>query len=216
MFCKFCGKQLPDGSEFCSACGKNQKDQVASATMPSSVSGSSVKEITNNFTDIALEKTAGLPRVLIAKVCVLIALIAFFLPFISISCSYQGEKVEESYSGFRIMLSAEKDDDEVAERADSDPKPNIFLIAAFAGGIATAVFIFYKKKYKLAAIISGVSALVLILFRMTFNSYYDFPDEFVDYIDVDSKFGLILCILAMLATAAACFLEDKSSDSGGL
>ena len=57
-----------------------------------------MKEIADNFTDIAMEKTAGLPRVLIAKVCILIALIAFFLPFISISCSYQGEKVEESYS----------------------------------------------------------------------------------------------------------------------
>lgn len=216
MFCKFCGKQLPDGSEFCSACGKNQKDPVASAKTSSSAKGSSVKEIADNFTDIAMEKTAGLPRVLIAKVCILIALIAFFLPFISISCSYQGEKVEESYSGFRIMLSAEKDDDDVAERADSDPKPNIFLIAAFAGGVAAAVFIFYKKKYKLAAIISGVSGLLLILFRITFNSYYDFPDEFADYIDVDAKFGLKLCFLAMLVTAAACFLEDKSSDSSGV
>lgn len=172
--------------------------------------GAAVKELADTFTGIAVEKTAGLPLALIAKVCVLIALVAFFLPFISVSCT-QDKSVKESYSGFRLMLSIEKKDDSVASNSESDPKPNVFLIAAFAGGAAAAVIIFRKKNIKLAAIISGISALVLILFRMTFRSYYDFPSEYAKYIKVKTKFGLLLCILMMLATAAACFLESKNA-----
>lgn len=26
MFCKYCGKELPDGAKFCARCGKNQRD----------------------------------------------------------------------------------------------------------------------------------------------------------------------------------------------
>lgn len=219
MFCKHCGSQIPDGSEKCPSCGGDLKGSAASAPKPmASVGGSSVKEMADNITNAALEKTAGLPRVLIAKVCILIALVSFFLPFISVSCKdneYADEMEEQSYSGFSLMLDLEDDDDEALDSLESDPSPNIFLILAFAGGVASAVFIFYKKKYKLAAMISGGSVVALILFRMTFFGYYDFPSQAKKYIDIDTKFGLLLCILTMLATAAACFLEDKNSDSGG-
>lgn len=214
MFCKHCGTQIPDGSETCPSCGGALTNSAAPAGASQAANnanaGAAVKELADTFTDIAVEKTAGLPLALIAKVCVLIALVAFFLPFISVSCT-QDKSVKESYSGFRLMLSIEKKDDSVASNSESDPKPNVFLIAAFAGGAAAAVIIFRKKNIKLAAIISGISALVLILFRMTFRSYYDFPSEYAKYIKVKTKFGLLLCILMMLATAAACFLESKNA-----
>ena len=214
MFCKHCGTQIPDGSETCPSCGGALTNSAAPAGASQAANnanaGAAVKELADTFTGIAVEKTAGLPLALIAKVCVLIALVAFFLPFISVSCT-QDKSVKESYSGFRLMLSIEKKDDSVASNSESDPKPNVFLIAAFAGGAAAAVIIFRKKNIKLAAIISGISALVLILFRMTFRSYYDFPSEYAKYIKVKTKFGLLLCILMMLATAAACFLEYKNA-----
>lgn len=214
MFCKHCGTQIPDGSETCPSCGGALTNSAAPAGASQAANnanaGAAVKELADTFTGIAAEKTAGLPLALIAKVCVLIALVAFFLPFISVSCT-QDKSVKESYSGFRLMLSIEKKDDSVASNSESDPKPNVFLIAAFAGGAAAAVIIFRKKNIKLAAIISGISALVLILFRMTFRSYYDFPSEYAKYIKVKTKFGLLLCILMMLATAAACFLESKNA-----
>ena len=214
MFCKHCGTQIPDGSETCPSCGGALTNSAAPAGASQAANnanaGAAVKELADTFTGIAVEKTAGLPLALIAKVCVLIALVAFFLPFISVSCT-QDKSVKESYSGFRLMLSIEKKDDSVASNSESDPKPNVFLIAAFAGGAAAAVIIFRKKNIKLAAIISGISALVLILFRMTFRSYYDFPSEYAKYIKVKTKFGLLLCILMMLATAAACFLESKNA-----
>ncbi len=214
MFCKHCGTQIPDGSETCPSCGGALTNSAAPAGASQAANnanaGAAVKELADTFTGIAVEKTAGLPLALIAKVCVLIALLAFFLPFISVSCT-QDKSVKESYSGFRLMLSLEKKDDSVASNSESDPKPNVFLIAAFAGGAAAAVIIFRKKNIKLAAIISGISALVLLLFRMSFRSYYDFPSEYAKYIKVKTKFGLLLCILMMLATAAACFLESKNA-----
>lgn len=217
MFCKHCGAQIPDGSETCPSCGGSLKAAAPAPTASSqpAFNASSVKDMAGGLADTALEKTAGLPRALIAKVCVLIALVAFFLPFISVSCSYQGEKVEESYSGFRLMFSIDKDDDEVAENAESDPKPNVFLMIAFAGGIATAVFLFVKKNNKLAAIISCVSVVALLIFRMSFTGYYDIPDEMAKHVDIDAKFGLILSILMFIVTAAASFLEHKSESSGG-
>ena len=214
MFCKHCGTQIPDGSETCPSCGGALTNSAAPAGAPQAANtanaGAAVKELADTFTGIAAEKTAGLPLALIAKVCVLVALLAFFLPFVSVSCT-QDKSVKESYSGFRLMLSLEKKDDSVASNSESDPKMNVFLIAAFAGGVASAVIIFRKKNLKLAAIISGISALVLILFRMSFRSYYDFPSEYSKYIKVKTKFGLLLCILMMLATAAACFLETKNA-----
>jgi hypothetical protein len=113
------------------------------------------------------------------------------------------------------MFSIDKDDDEVAENAESDPKPNVFLMIAFAGGIATAVFLFVKKNNKLAAIISCVSVVALLIFRMSFAGYYDIPDEMAKHVDIDAKFGLILSILMFIVTAAASFLEHKSESSGG-
>ncbi len=230
MFCKHCGTQIPDGSETCPSCGgaltQNAASQAKAAPQAENAAptagapqaantanaGAAVKELADTFTGIAAEKTAGLPLALIAKVCVLIALLAFFLPFISVSCT-QDKSVKESYSGVRLMTGIDKSDDSLSKGSgqDSDHEPNIFLIAAFAGGVATAVIIFRKKNIKLAAIISGISALVLILFRMTFRSYYDFPSEYAKYIKVKTKFGLLLCILMMLATAAACFLETKNA-----
>ena len=209
MYCKHCGAQIPDGSETCTSCGGDLKPKNA----PLSAGGASVKEIADSVTDIAAQKTSNLPLRLIAKVCVLIALVAFFLPFVSVSCT-QEKSIEEKYSGFRMMFSIEKKDDDVAKNADSDPKPNIFLLVAFAGGVATAVILFRKsdkKSLKTASIISAVSAAALLLFRMTFRSYYDIPEQYSEYIKVKTKFGLILCILLMLATAAACFLELKNA-----
>lgn len=216
MFCKHCGTQIPDGSEKCPSCGGDLTNKAASQT---ALNGSSVKEIADSVTSIAAEKTAGLPLTLIAKVCILVALVAFFLPFVSVSCT-QEKSMTESYSGFRLMLNIDKDDDKLTEQSDKDQKANIFLLLAFAGGVATAVFLFYKKNLKLASMISGASALLLLLFRITFRSYYgfsDIPDNYAKYLDVDTKFGLVLCILMMLATAAACFLERKNtgSDTGG-
>ncbi|MBP5431797.1 zinc ribbon domain-containing protein [Ruminococcus sp.] len=209
MYCKHCGAQIPDGSETCTSCGGDLKPKTA----PLSAGGASVKELANSVTDIAAQKTSGMPLLLIAKVCVLVALVAFFLPFVSVSCT-KDKSIKENYSGFRMMFSIEKKDDDVAKNADSDPKPNVFLLAAFAGGVATAVVLFRKsdkKSLKIASIVSAASAAAILLFRMTFRSYYDIPKEYSEYIKVNTKFGLLLSILMMLATAAACYLEISSA-----
>ncbi|MBP5579219.1 MAG: zinc ribbon domain-containing protein [Ruminococcus sp.] len=204
MYCKHCGAQIPDGSETCTSCGGDLKPKTATL----SAGGASVKELAGSVTDIAAQKTSGLPLVLIAKVCVLVALIAFFLPFVSVSCT-KDKSIKENYSGFRMTFGIEKKDDDIAKNADSDSKPNVFLLAAFAGGIAVTVVLFRndnKKSLKTASIVSAASAAALLLFRMTFRSYYDIPKEYAEYIKVNTKFGLILSILMMLVTAAACYL----------
>ncbi|MBQ8961295.1 MAG: zinc-ribbon domain-containing protein [Ruminococcus sp.] len=222
MFCRHCGTQIPDGSEKCPSCGGElaKKPDPAPETTPSPQPAppqpsapqkpdSAVKELAGTVTDIAAERTKGLPLGLIAKVCVLIAMVAFLFPFVSVSCT-EDKTVHESYSGLRLMLSIEKSNDSVAGQTSSEPRPNFLLIVTFAGAAATAVILFRKNDLRLGMIISAISAAALLLFRLTFRSYYDLTGDYADYIKVKTKFGFVLCLLMLLCTAAACLLERKN------
>lgn len=216
MFCRHCGAQIPDDSEKCPSCGGELAKKAAPApeTAPSPQPAapkkpdSGVKELANTVTDIAAERTKGLPMGLIAKVCVLIAMVAFLFPFVSVSCT-EDKSVHESYSGLRLMFCIEKSDDSVAGQTSSEPRPNFLLMVTFAGAAATAFIIFRKNNMKLASIVSAASAAALVLFRLTFRSYYDLTGDYADYIKVKSKFGFFLCLLMLLCTAAACVIDRK-------
>ncbi len=212
MFCKYCGHQMPDYVGRCPSCGKILSPISApSSTVQPVISSnsSSVRKFAERITRIAIEKTAGCPHLHIARVSVLIALFAFTLPFISVSCTYNGESEEYSFSGIRLCI-AEKDSDSDSESMRYPvPKPNLFLLIAFAGGIVTAFFLF-KRNAKVAARISCISVIALLLFRVTLFGYYD---ELSSDDVVESKFGFFLCVVMMLMTAVASFLEHKQNGS---
>ena len=205
MYCRHCGTEIPEGTNTCPSCGKDTSP-VRAASIPAA----DPKELVQK----AATAAAPLPLAMIARIAVIAALLCFFLPFVMVSCN--GDKsVSASYSGFEMITKIGADDDELLSQDSSKAKSNIFVFGAFACGVVSAVFMFVKKdKQKLAAALSAISAAALLVFRMTFRMYYGLNDsEYKKYIDVKTRFGLILCILFFLAAAAACLMETMNAQA---
>lgn len=160
-------------------------------------------------------KLSSVPFRLIARITAVLAIICFLFPFVLVSCD-GSETVSESYSGVKLMTSIKSDDSEMVEESGENKKPNVFVILAFGCGIASAVLLFIKAKKDNRTIVSGlsgVSALMLVIFRATFRSYYGLNDmqsngmDISKYIKVHTKFGLVFCILMFLITAVSCFAD---------
>ena len=147
---------------------------------------------------------------LVAKITVLVALVLFFTPFIMVSCSEL--EVEETYSGTDLMVRVYEEDDEFSDTGTVDYdefKYNYWLIVAFAAGIVTLAVLFIKGKGIIAAITSLLSSIFLIVFRMTFVSFYEL-EEVEKYIVIKTKWGYILCLTFMLITMLCALLSYKS------
>ncbi|MBR3267135.1 MAG: zinc ribbon domain-containing protein [Oscillospiraceae bacterium] len=123
MFCKNCGQQIPDNSAVCPNCAAPiipaaPQQPAFAQPAPAGAGAAGLGGVADNI----VSKTNGLPVRLIAKIALVLALLAFFLPFVSVSCnmdemgSYGGdmdEVVDElgtddfgwgPYSGFSIMF----------------------------------------------------------------------------------------------------------------
>ena len=181
MYCKHCGAQLPDGSAFCSACGGQLDAVQPEKAVPAPVG--------------SVKPAAALSAVSITKLALILALLAFFLPFVTVSCS-SSESLSESYSGMEMITTLGSGNDELIAKSGKNAKSNIFVIASFGCGAAAAVFLFRKDDRKKTAILSAAAAGFLVIFRITFRMYYGLIiKDYKDYIKVKTKFGLLFCIL---------------------
>ena len=165
---------------------------------------------------------------ILAKLVILISLICFIFPFVSVSCNTMGD-TKKNYSGLQLMIPVGQEDDELASESDKNFAPNIFLWLAFIAGILTLLVlmahIFWGKlpdsittklnfisnnPSRFSAITSAIGAVCLLLFRISFMSYYKLSD-YKDYITVKSKFAFILSFILMLACAVLCFLSKENN-----
>ena len=195
MYCKHCGAQIPDGSTFCSACG-GQLDSVQTEKAVPAQTGTA-----------AANPAAALSTVSITKLALILALLAFFLPFVTVSCS-SSESLSESYSGVEMITTLGSKNDQLLSQSGKDAKSNLFVTASFACGVAAAVFLFWKDDKKKTAILSAAAAAFLVVFRLTFRIYYGLNvKEYKDYIKVKTKFGLLFCIV-MFAVVAGMHLKE--------
>ena len=181
MFCSKCGKEQED-ARFCRNCGKplfteDESEQV-------------VAEEFLQTTEDCWQKVTRIVRML-----VLAALIFIFFPFVMFSCS--GTEVE--ISGAEIMTTITFKE-ELSSIADS-AKPNVFLvITEIAGLLALISFIRTRNEDKLltSGFFSAIAAIGLIVFRATFNTLY----ELDSYVEVEFRWGFVLCLLSYIAAAA--------------
>jgi len=127
MFCKSCGSMVPDGTAVCPTCSAPITPSQPAAPAfqqpaPAPAFGQAPAPALSSGSNAIAEKTKGLPVRLIAKISMILALVAFFLPFVSVSCnmdemgsySSEFENVSEElgtddfgwgpYSGFNIMF----------------------------------------------------------------------------------------------------------------
>ncbi|MBQ5334859.1 MAG: hypothetical protein J6Z45_02820 [Oscillospiraceae bacterium] len=215
MYCRHCRSMIPDGSDFCPTCGGAQND---AAPAPGGYSSA-------DFT--SANPVARIPKRLIAKIALAIALVCFALPFMAVSCSNGSTTMfEQQYSGFQLMTSIGGDsdtaDESVAEK-EKDAKPNIYAIISFALGAAALILLVIGKRSKLCGVFSGISALALVAVAATFRSYYGLDSlntggsdsllgsaNMSDMISVDVKFGLIIAVILFICAALCCFLDTEN------
>ena len=215
MFCMQCGKPIPDESTVCPECGAQQ----AAAPTPPSNAASTVSSAAQTATAAAsgaVSKFMALPKRTIAKIAILLAMISFFFPFVTVSCSGGGKNLEETYSGFELITTAGSDDDELLDESGDDGKTNIWLIGGFVAAAAGLVVLCLKKKPSIGAACSAVGIACLWLFNLTFKSYYDIKGtEFEQYINLDFRWGLSLCRLLLFAAIICCLLAHNEEKSSG-
>ena len=148
----------------------------------------------------------------IAKLTVLLALVLFFTPFIMVSCSDMG--IEEEYTGMQLITRSAEDSPfegmEEMEKYDNY-KSNYWLIGAFALGVVTLVVLFLKHASLLATITSLAATILLVVFRLTFVSFYKL-EEVEKFIVIKTKWGYIACLLCMGLTAVLSFIEYRKED----
>ncbi len=149
----------------------------------------------------------------IAKITVLCALLMFFTPFMMVSCSEAG--ASETYSGMELIMCSTEDDSLIASASGSvdedEFSPNIFLIGAFICGVAALIVLFVKKSNLLPAALSAASALLLIIFRASFVSYYNL-EEYENYLQIKTKWGYVLCLLLMIISVVCCIIPQDLMD----
>ena len=230
MFCQYCGKQVPDGANFCPNCSKqlNNAPQPAPAesfvpTMPAAASGGTAQTGTHSSNVLLDLMPVNLNKTMlgrIVRIAVLTVMVCFLLPFVSVSC--EGSKdlgVKDqtaTYTGFELMTTIGSGDDQLIKESKQSAKVNIFVIGAFFCAVGAAGAVYVLNSYRLTALLSAAGAALLVLMRLTFRSYYNLNGDYADLIDVDTKFGLVLAILNFLLLVFACtkLMQEERGSPG--
>lgn len=162
-----------------------------------------------------------------AKIIILCALIMFFTPFMMVSCSSDAEafgvsikdESSVSLSGVDLIIGKFEDkisDDDLMEEYDIDTadnaKPNIWLICASICGVASLIILFTEKTAGISALLSLASAILLIIFRASFASYYKLTD-FDLWIEIETRWGYVLCLIFTIVSAVCCYISRIEEES---
>lgn len=107
MFCKYCRKQLPDGANFCSSCGKQLRTAASTAEKTSAAGHSTIFNgyTSPNFSAAQkIRKTYNAGNLIYWASC-LIALISLFLPYAEIEYLdlRKSQSLMESYDGIIFL-----------------------------------------------------------------------------------------------------------------
>ncbi|MBQ5334858.1 MAG: zinc ribbon domain-containing protein [Oscillospiraceae bacterium] len=214
MYCKQCGKELPDGSVFCPDCGAQQTAD-APAAAPAATAAPAAG---GTF----LDKVKSLNKRAWAILLLCLGLLNFILPFVKVPLlssdlsSLFGQtlkgKSDANYSGLQLITTlGVRKNSLLTDGGDSKNKFNIFAIAALVLGILALVWLIKGKASKKAGIFTACGAGALFLMTATFGAYYGISDT---GISASPSFGLIFAMLFFLSAMVFCFL-DKDAPSVG-
>ena len=145
----------------------------------------------------------------IAKICLLLALIAFVMPFVTISCD--SEDIA-TYNGIEMASGRSFSSEKNSSDAPDTETPNPFLIGAAIAAVVALVLSFGGSMgQKLAsAVISLIGAGLLVLFRATFVDMY--LGEYQDVpLKIIFRFGWSVSLICFLAAAFALIAVAVSS-----
>lgn len=206
MFCKSCGSEVKTGERFCSRCGAQIEGNNESTGGTAAL---------NDLSDKIRAYTSKLGGALIGKLLILAALICFLFTFMSVSCA----DIKREITGKDLIFGNSTFMDSVNEKTGSDIGWfNIFVCLSALSGIAAIII----RKRKISSVLSGLSAILLLIFRATAKFYYKLDGQTLGEMeesgtDIGFKVGfgfpLYLAIL-LFAVASASIISaayDKSS-----
>ena len=209
MYCKECGKELPDGSVFCPDCGAQQISGPAASETPAAAAAPAPAAAGKSF----LEKLLGLSKRSWALLLLALGLLNFILPFVKVP-SFSGSK---SYSGLELMTTiGVRGNTLLTDGGESKNRFNIFAIAAFVLAIVAFVKLYKGKKSKTSGILSACAAGALLLTIATFGSFYSLSvSNLISYkLSANPHIGLVVAMLAFLGATAFCFLDKGEPETG--
>lgn len=204
MFCPMCGKDIGDKKiKYCPMCGSPVSVDSASTQ----ASGESFQQSSQQTGNQGI--TTDIRR--IAKLLLIVSMICFFFPFVTVSCS--GEQF--TYSGFEVATKIITDEEKSFEEFE-DFSPNIYLIGTLVLAAVGLCFAWNKKNYKNTtkmAIIgcSAGGAICLGLFRSTFFDYYDFG-YLSNALRVEFEFGWTASLISLCGAALMAFVSTTEDD----
>lgn len=223
MFCKNCGKPLKEGAQFCNECGAKvtQTTQTAPPAQTNSGAASQPVQAAAPQTDsgAAPKKEKKEYPIWVPKLVVVIALICFFFPFMTVSCG-----VEEVGSSATVIELTGKDmifgnsetSEDVAdyydENYDEDVGASTFNFFVCLAAIFAVISLLFGKKHKLWGSFTGLSVIFLVIFRLSAKSYYKIGDESLKELVksgmFDVSFGAAFYIALILLIVATCLFPD--------
>ncbi len=196
-YCIHCGQELPESAKFCPKCGAKKEEKEA-ATLPSFSVNETHTSGQEQDAPHSGNKSSGQNRGLI-KLLLIIGMVCFIFPFATVSCG----DVSASVSGFEAMTSLTMQDN--LDVYVSDRAPNLFLIITFICGVI-AVYKVRAKPIKGTAVTVTVGAVCLLLFRISFVSYYDLED-YIDFVTLEFRWGWIISFLTYAAATVLAWLN---------
>lgn len=214
MFCPKCGKEISDDSRFCEICGTPIQQAapapqpIAPGTAPQPAAVPAAAPASSGI--LAHIKTIGIS----AKVAVILALVAFFMPFVTISCNYNDKEEDIVTYSAMDMITMDSYDASDAESAYSSAqedkefggKFNLWITGAFAAGVASIVLVLRNKK-TVPVVLDGVGALLVILTGASFDSFYGLDE--LNYIESHLQCGFYFMLLMFLAAGVLQYLYEK-------
>ncbi|MBR5404685.1 MAG: hypothetical protein IK107_00155 [Oscillospiraceae bacterium] len=212
MYCLHCGKEIPDLAVNCPFCGSTQVEDAAPVSPETTAAAGSLRELSHRTR---------------AKMLLIAALVCFFLPFITVSCTSEKDGktyYSQSVSGFGLMNLGDSGLNLDTERDETEPAaellkrlPNVCSIAAFGMGVIAAMLLFLGRHIRAAGRLAVCAAVCLILMGLFFFLLYSRYSPMREAMEESSKLlkviyirlriGLLLSAGCFIAGAVFCFKD---------
>ena len=218
MFCKFCGKELADGTKFCSECGNSLDSatpiqpvrQEPAAPQPFQQAAYPPPSMGYQMPYLPPVKVGKTPAYWIGKAAVLFALFCFMMPFVRTSIRIISDH-GKSYTGTYLMFDAPDDvDSRYIDRRDNTAYEVMTTIAAILWVAAILAVIALILPVG-TSIFSILSSLVLLAFAAGCRAVEEELQDSIYYsgIHVRAQYGLYLAV-ALLITSVILMCMDSS------
>ncbi len=185
------------------------------------------KEKMQNGSETMTVGTLTFTKIRVAKILILIGLVCFAFPFLTVSCNMINYE-EQNYSGFQIITASSVNHLLASQGSDIKIPGNIFLLLAFLAGVLAFLFLILRKiihhlpgklrnvirrpasiPHRVGGILSTVSAAFLLIFRLTIKTYYPLDESQWSVLMIETKFGFVLCLIVMAAAAVLCLTAKE-------